>query len=82
MEKPEWAEELHSVGTYYEGFVGNLDCVLEKHKILTLTSCGTRTSHVRNKLQSDNDSSKARHALCAITFTLPPKTKVISAEIK
>ncbi len=53
MEKPEWAEELHGVGTYYEGFVDNLDGVLEKHNILTLTSYGTQTSHVRKSLKGE-----------------------------
>ena len=70
MEKPEWAEGsgLSSVGTYYEGFVDNLDDILEKHKIGTLTSYGTRTSHKRKKqnTQSEESSPKVRHASCLL----------------
>ena len=58
MERPDWAEGFERVGTYYEGYVSNLDAVLERHKIATLTSYGTRTSHLKGKICLQDESAK------------------------
>lgn len=43
---PNWATEnnLQSNGLYYEGFVDDLESVLDYHKVLTVSTYGTRKS--------------------------------------
>ena len=41
---PRWSEGLQKRGTYYEGYVDDLDSVLEAHRRDTITSWGTRRS--------------------------------------
>ena len=53
-----WFEGLTKVGLYYEGFVDNLEDVLEGHRRCTMTSYGTRTSKKSNQIgdNKENDS--------------------------
>ena len=45
MSKPAWAVDLHPVALhYYAGLVDNVDDSLEKHKVFTQASFGTRSS--------------------------------------
>ena len=37
---PVWAEGLKKVGTYYEGYVEDLEGTLELHRRDTVTTCG------------------------------------------
>ena len=44
MDKPAWAKDLEPRGTYYEGFVEDLDSLLTRFKAETVTTYGTRRS--------------------------------------
>lgn len=39
-----WTDGLRRVGVYHEGFVRNIDDVLAKHGVETVTTYGTRRS--------------------------------------
>ena len=39
-----WSEGLAKVGLYYEGYVDDLEEILESHRLCTQTSYGTRHS--------------------------------------
>ena len=39
-----WAKGLKRSGLYFDGFVDDVECVLEKHRKDTVTFYGTRTS--------------------------------------
>lgn len=53
MQTPQWAEGLQQVGMYYEGYVDDLDSILDKHKIATLTTYGTRSSHKKRDIKKE-----------------------------
>ena len=46
MDVPNWATDnnLQANGLYYEGFVDDLESVLDCHKVVTVTTYGTRKS--------------------------------------
>ena len=59
---PGWSEGLQKRGTYYEGYVDDLDSILEAHCRDTITSWGThrsskahRTENKENLAPSDPD---------------------------
>ena len=41
---PNWTTSLDARGLYYEGLVEDIDTLLEKHKLGTVTTYGTRRS--------------------------------------
>ena len=53
-----WFKGLMKVELYYEGFVDNLEEVLEGHKRCTMTSYGTRNSKKSNKLGNNKENDK------------------------
>ena len=46
------------MGLYYEGFVDNLEEVLEGHRRCTMTSYGTRNSKKSNELQIEGNNKE------------------------
>ena len=46
MDVPNWATDynLRANGLYYEGFVDDLESLLDYHKVVTVTTYGTRKS--------------------------------------
>ena len=46
MDVPNWATDynLRANGLYYEGFVDELESLLDYHKVVTVTTYGTRKS--------------------------------------
>lgn len=44
MDKPAWAKDLEPKGTYYVGFVEDLDSLLTRFKAETVTTYGIRRS--------------------------------------
>ena len=38
MKAPSWIDRINRVGEYYEGFVKNLDDLLAKHSVETVTT--------------------------------------------
>ena len=67
MSKPAWAIDLHPVALhYYAGVVDNVDDLLEKHKVATQTSFGTRSStkkQVAIREDKENCNSKVRMSI-------------------
>ena len=53
-DSPRWSEGLQKRGTYYEGYVDDLESVLEAHRRDTITSWGTRRSSKAQILDSEN----------------------------
>ena len=51
--RPGWSKSFQKRGTYYEGYVDDLESLLEAHRRDTVTSWGTRrsskTQHIDNK---------------------------------
>ena len=59
MEHPSWvASGLKRVGVYYEVVVKNAKKVLERHKRLTITTYGTRTSSNPASVKREKESNK------------------------
>ena len=57
---PKWSESLQKRGTYYEGYVDDLESVLEAHRRDTVTSWGTRRSSKAQR--TDNKKNLAPSA--------------------
>ena len=53
-----WFKGLTKVGLNYEGFVENLEEVLEGHRRCTMTSYGTRNSKKSNELQIEGNNKE------------------------
>ena len=69
MEVPNWATDnnLRANGLYYEGFVDDLESVLDYHKVVTVSTYGTRKSrkgaglannHIEGKENESPDKQK------------------------
>ena len=56
---PGWSEGLQKRGTYYEGYVDDLDSVLEAHRRDTITSWGTRRSSKAHSCRTENKENVA-----------------------
>ena len=60
---PVWAEGLKKVGTYYEGYVEDLEGTLELHRRDTVTTWGIRRSQQRKQpapgTDEKNESKKS-----------------------
>lgn len=54
---PRWSEGLQKRGTYYEGYVDDLDSVLESHRRDTVTSWGTRRSSKAQRIEDKENLS-------------------------
>lgn len=65
---PVWAKGLVKNGTYFEGFVENLD-VLEHHKQVTITTWGIRRSRTNNgEKRKEKVCSMVSYVFLDITF--------------
>ena len=69
-----WSAELAKVGLYYEGFVDDLEEILESHRRCTQTSYGTRHSKkstcetvISDKENEDNSTETEVRKLVKIT---------------
>ena len=58
-----WFKGLTKVGLYYEGFVDNLEEVLEDHRRCTMTSYGTRNSKKSNELQIEGNKENDKDCI-------------------
>ena len=58
-----WFKGLTKVGLYYEGFVDNLEEVLEGHRRCTMTSYGTRNSKKSNELQIEGNKENDKDCI-------------------
>ena len=59
---PVWAEGLKKVGTYYEGYVEDLEGTLELHRRDTVTTWGIRRSQSKQPapgMAEKNESKKS-----------------------
>ena len=45
MDRPNWAEGLHTRGNFYEGYIGNLQRTLDRHRSSTVMTYGVTRSH-------------------------------------
>lgn len=53
---PSWARNLSPKGSYFEGFVDDVDATLEEFKQQTVTTWGTRrSSYVHEESNKEND---------------------------
>ena len=63
---PSWASEnnLQANGLYFEGFVDDLEAVLDYHKVLTVSTYGTRKSRKGKfiKGKENETPSKQKHS--------------------
>ena len=55
---PVWAEGLKKVGTYYEGYVEDLEGTLELHRRDTVTTWGIRRSQSKQSAPGMDESKK------------------------
>ena len=51
----DWKNGLQRVGTYYEGYIDNIELVLEDYRRDTITSWGTRRSYTAIKTVTSED---------------------------
>ena len=56
---PVWAEGLKKVGTYYEGYVEDLEGTLELHWQDTVTTWGIRRSQSKQPAPGMDESKKS-----------------------
>ena len=56
---PVWAEGLRKVGTYYEGYVEDLEGTLELHRRDTVTKLGIRRSQSKQPAPGMDESKKS-----------------------
>ena len=56
---PVWAEGLKKVGTYYEGYVEDLEGTLELHRRDTVTIWGIRRSQSKQPAPGMGESKKS-----------------------
>ena len=59
-----WKSGLKRVGTYYEGYVCDLEAVLEDYRRDTVTSWGTRRSKTAQKITSSTVEDKENKPSC------------------
>lgn len=71
--KPSWAGDLFPVGIhYYAGVVENAEQVMERHKVATQSSFGTRSStkkahvHPSSSTDKENDTAETKPKVGAI----------------
>jgi len=65
MDVPNWAADnnLRANGLYYEGFVDHLESVLDYHKVVTVTTYGTRKSRKFAGLGNHIEGKKTNHLI-------------------
>ena len=61
---PNWKSGLKRVGTYYEGYVCDLEPVLEDYLRDTVTSWGTRRSKTADNITTSTVEDKENKASC------------------
>lgn len=67
---PTWADGLRKSGLYYDGFVDDIESVLEQHCKDTVTSYGTRNSSRAEQDKENVNTSLDNEVLLTIVCTL------------
>ena len=80
MDVSNWVTDnsLRANRLYYEGFVDDLECLLEYHKIVTVTTYGTRKSrkfaglsnHIEGKENESPDKQKRKQEEVILSLSM------------
>ena len=66
--RPSWTASLRPCGIYYEGFVTDLEGVLQKHRVDTMSTFSIRKSHQtvaeKQQAKTELDSENQVNQLC------------------
>ena len=63
---PVWAEGLKKVGTYYEGYVEDLEGTLELHRRDTVTTWGIRRSQRKQPAPGMDEKNESKKSVVSV----------------